>query len=101
VLTLVIDIKPGRSQSGVNTASLWTLPVAILATTLAQRQAFDFDATTADLYTVPFGATGAGPCQSTRGSYMSKVTATSICTCAFLSRRQAFGAGIRLPSSPA
>jgi hypothetical protein len=58
VLTVVIDIKPGRSQDGVNTASLWTLPVAILTTTTVQGEAIDFVATTADPYAVRFGATG-------------------------------------------
>jgi hypothetical protein len=58
VLTVVIDIKPGRPSNRVNPASLRALPVAILTTTTAQGEPLDFDATTVDPSTVRFGATG-------------------------------------------
>jgi hypothetical protein len=60
-MSISIDIKPGTSLNSINPQSMARIPVAVLTTDT-------FDATTVDLTTVFFGATGteAAPVQSAR-----------------------------------
>ncbi|PLX28217.1 MAG: hypothetical protein C0600_10085 [Ignavibacteria bacterium] len=59
VIQVLIDIHPGSTTNPVNPYSMGDTPVAILSTSVADGDAFDFDATTVDPSTVEFGPSGA------------------------------------------
>ena len=55
VTTVSIDIKPGSDPNSINVNGNGSVPVAILTTSVADGDAFDFDATLVDGLTVRFG----------------------------------------------
>jgi len=57
---VAIDIKPGDGPNSVNPKSKGLIPVAILTTSVAAGDAFDFDAISVDAFTVAFGPAEAG-----------------------------------------
>jgi hypothetical protein len=57
----VIDIKPGSDPNSINLKSQGVIPVAVMTTSVADGDLWDFDATTVDRSTVAFGPGGATP----------------------------------------
>jgi N-acetylneuraminic acid mutarotase len=60
--TVLIDIKPGSDENLIGLKSKGNIPVAIVTTSIADGDAFDFDATTVDPLTVAFGPDSAKEC---------------------------------------
>jgi hypothetical protein len=57
--TALIDVKPGSAPSPINPRSRGVTPVAILTTSVADGDAFDFDAASVEIGTLRFGPDGA------------------------------------------
>ena len=60
--SISIDIKPGSDENPINLKSNGNIPVAIITTSIANGDEFDFDATTVDPLSVEFGPDGAKEC---------------------------------------
>ncbi|MGB5661141.1 MAG: hypothetical protein WBO54_16845 [Thermoanaerobaculia bacterium] len=54
-MSVMIDIKPGIDPNIINPKSTGEIPVAILTTSVADGEPFDFDALDVDPLTVAFG----------------------------------------------
>ncbi len=60
VVAAAIDVKPGSDPNAVNPRSKGKIPVAILTTSTADGDPFEFDAWDADPLSLAFGPDGAG-----------------------------------------